>query len=629
MRTGRLALILSSLAMTALAFGPHKTLDDPYGICAHVSRGEIRYGAQSFERMKGAGIQWVRTDYDWDRIQKKEGGEWNFAHLDKLHGLMKAHGVNILPILVYDVPWARPAYKHMDKWLEYVTKVVTRYQHDLPYWEVWNEENLRGFWRDTPDGAAYAEMLKQTYKTIKAINPNLKVVYGGTAGVPYEYIEKSLAAGAGEYFDIFAIHPYQWRALPETMLGQYEKLQAIMDKYGVGNKPLWITEVGWSTALVRSRFKNVFNAGFKHLGIDCKNVTLALVSDERYKLGVGSIPTLRPMSFDDQFKGVKKITCDEIATLDPADYPILLPAMGEAFPVSKYMPAIRTYLSRGGTLYLPTGLPFYYDLKLKKDGTVQQIHVGDRYFKTIHGGWEVWWTVKGIPEQEKWMKPAPGFEKAFSTKGIRKTGRFFTKKYLQEGDEFIPLVSAGTDDYTSQIAAIYKLNSDGLKGAMVVSSFWGVHVESVPEDVQARHLPRTYLLAFASGIEKVFWYNLRASEHDLSEREHCFGIVHKDLSPKPAYVAFQAMNTMFPKGSTRPAMVEKEGRFVLNWQRPDGRNVWAVWHKDLTEKVQIDWDGDLVQSTDVYGKPRQVSKGELTIGPELQYFVGPSTLTIK
>ena len=221
----------------------------PYGICEHISRGgeHENYARKELPMIKGAGIQWVRTDFDWSGVEKRKG-EWNFKSLDETVGWAEANGINILPILDYDVAWATPAYKHLDEWLEYVRKTVTRYQSSLKYWEVWNEENGPGMWRDKPNPANYVILLKATYEEIKKINPDIKVLIGGFVGVPFEFIEGVYKAGGKDYFDIMNFHPYRAKS-PEAgqLYEDIRKLVALMEKYGDGNKPMWITEIGYAT----------------------------------------------------------------------------------------------------------------------------------------------------------------------------------------------------------------------------------------------------------------------------------------------------------------------------------------------------------------------------------------------
>ena len=602
-------------------------LDEAYGICAHVSRGEIKYAIPSFDRMNEAGMTWARTDYDWHRVQP-ERGKWVFDHLDALHRLAKEHRVKILPILGYNTKFAPVAWKDLDAWCEFVRRLAERYQNDLPHWEIWNEENLQGFWKDVPDGANYAKLLLATYKTIKAVNPKLTVVYGGTAGVPLKYIEDSLKAGAADGFDAIAIHPYKWTGIPEHMLKDFDDLKALLAKYGAAHKPIWITEVGWSTALAPKKHEGVFNAAFRHLGLKEKQSPIAVVYDSRYQLGVSS--TLRSPNYTGFFSGEHRITLDDIASLDPAAYPVLLPCLDESFPSTDYLPAIKAYLAKGGTVLLPAGLPFYYDLLRQPDGTITKKQVDDTFLPQLHMATETWWTKKGVPEKETYQKPGPAFEGQFTIQKLEPTWRFFTAENLKPGDEFVPLVSAGTDTYHSQIAAIYKLRSDGLNGNIIAASFSNF-IETVPEEVQARHLPRTYLLAFASGVEKVLWYNLRAAEWDIYEREACFGIVNAKVEPKPAFQTYKTLYALCPNGSTRPELTadKERNRYVVSWTNPDGQRCWAIWNSKQDETVRLAVKGDIARVLDDFGKPLPTPTDTLAIGTHIVYLVGPTSVTIE
>ncbi|MBO4528013.1 MAG: hypothetical protein J5743_10325, partial [Victivallales bacterium] len=520
-----LIICLSGLAATSHA----DRLQDPYAICAHVSRGELSVATDEFKRLSEIPVNWVRTDYDWGGIQRNQE-TWNYDHLDKLITLSKAANVNILPILDYDVKWAHPAYKNLDLWAEYVQKTVNRYAKDIRYWEVWNEQN--GFWDRPARGEDYTPLLKRSYETIKAIDPDLQVLYGGTAGVPFGYIEATLKAGAAPYFDIMNVHPYNWHGTPENMIPQLKQLKELMAKYGVAHKPIWITEIGWSTAEQNKQNDDAFIAAFKHLGIAEKKYPLAVVSDQKTAF-------LRTPSYGNHFfNGIRSVKLDEIAALSPAECPVLVPCGGEAFP-AKYHNALRAYMAKGGTIILPSGLPFYYDIQIQPDGSVKQVQVNDRDVASFHIAWTSWWTHKGTPERMTFAKAAAGFESLKADWKGNRDVRFLDGRNLKEGDKMTPIVLAGDKDFSAPIIALYELNSD-LKGNILVCTNMQIN-ECVPLETQAEDLPRTYLLAFALGIDRVFWYNFRSWEGDPTEREHHFGIVHRDLSQKPSFYTYQAL----------------------------------------------------------------------------------------
>jgi hypothetical protein len=57
---------------------------------------------------------------------------------------------------------------------------------------------------------------------------------------------------------------------------------------------------------------------------------------------------------------------------------------------------------------------------------------------------------------------------------------------------------------------------------------------SVTEEQQAAYLIRTYVIALASGAERVFWFNLQ-------DWEEYWGIVRQNFERKPAFDAYRAL----------------------------------------------------------------------------------------
>lgn len=97
------------------------------------------------------------------------------------------------------------------------------------------------------------------------------------------------------------------------------------------------------------------------------------------------------------------------------------------------------------------------------------------------------------------------------------------------------------------------------------------------QDEQARRIARIFLISYAYGIDKVLWYNLKSREKDDFYNEDHFGLLHKDLTPKPAFQAYKTLVAMCPSGSTRPTLEVRGKTYLSSWCRPDGKNVWAVW----------------------------------------------------
>ncbi len=166
--------------------------------------------------MRQADIGWARTDFDWTTVQPRQDGPWDYSLIDRTVQSAEEGGITILPILGYDVAWARPAYKHLDAWRQYVRNIVSRYKGRLHYWEVWNEPDLEQFWKDTPDAAHYTLLLKAAYEEIKAVDPSAQVLLGGVSGIPMDYLKGIYDAGGGAFFDIMNVHPYRYPLTPEA-----------------------------------------------------------------------------------------------------------------------------------------------------------------------------------------------------------------------------------------------------------------------------------------------------------------------------------------------------------------------------------------------------------------------------
>jgi hypothetical protein len=127
-------------------------------------------------------------------------------------------------------------------------------------YEVWNEPDENVFWHPGPDPVKYTAMLKAAYAGIKAGDPSAVVVAGPTTGNDYNWLESLYAAGAQGSFDVVSVHtdtsclasgPDQFyrengKLAQYTFLG-YRTVHDTMAAHGDGGKPIWMSELGWSS----------------------------------------------------------------------------------------------------------------------------------------------------------------------------------------------------------------------------------------------------------------------------------------------------------------------------------------------------------------------------------------------
>ena len=127
------------------------------------------------------------------------------------------------------------------------------------------------------------------------------------------------------------------------------------------------------------------------------------------------------------------------------------------------------------------------------------------------------------------------------------------------------------------------------------------------EELQAKFLPRTFLISFAYGIDKVFWYSHRSPENSISDKEDHYGIVHRDLSPKPAFYTYKTLIEMCPNGSTRPTLEIEDGLYISKWTRPDKSNVMALWSPEGSSNYSLrDFKSPIIY--DYMGNKTNISK---------------------
>jgi hypothetical protein len=254
MRTVLSAVLLSFLAAPTLAdLAPLQP--SPFGVCAL----KPRYAKESRDvwtvvdelanYLDDAGVRWDRAEITWDDVQQKPG-EWDWSFTDKMVAVYRKRGLSAFCLLQGKAPWmkAPPSTdEERSQFAEFVFQTVNRYKGDIRAWEIWNEPNIGTFWPQ-PDPASYAALLKAAYNAAKRADPACTVIMGGTSGVDIGFIEAALNAGGWDACDAVAIHPYSMAGSP-TSQGLPELLRQAKEavtRNGV-RKPLWNTEVGWTT----------------------------------------------------------------------------------------------------------------------------------------------------------------------------------------------------------------------------------------------------------------------------------------------------------------------------------------------------------------------------------------------
>jgi hypothetical protein len=232
-----------------------------------------------------AGLGVARATANWEVIEPLPpvpGGRhvYDWRATDALVSALAQAGVRLEPILAYAPEWARKdpqmrfsPPRDLGQYAAYAAAVASRYAAGGAFWkanpklkpvpldtvEIWNEQNTPLFWQPSPQPAAYADLYLAARRSIDAAVPTVRVLIGGLVG-PTQFPLTGSKPGSVNFIramfdarpqlagqiDGVAVHPYA--AEPQQAMAFVSQARRGLTELGEGSTPLFITEVGWTTA---------------------------------------------------------------------------------------------------------------------------------------------------------------------------------------------------------------------------------------------------------------------------------------------------------------------------------------------------------------------------------------------
>lgn len=247
----------------------------------------------------GADSQRLTLGWRWTEPYRDD---YRFESFDQVYRASLARGIRPL-ISVMFAPWwtwspeircdrfgaqcTYPPERAFDgEWREFLAIVAKRYPKALGI-EIWNEPNLRSFWKPSPDVARYTELLKQAYTAIKAVSPSMPVITGGFANAGTtedgtvslaDFTRGVYERGGKSYMDGIGFHPYG--AMPgrgDFIQRSFDRVRAVRNSFGDRSKPLWATEFGLTTT--GNPWPNVWTEQQQAEGLALHYKTIAAMPD--------------------------------------------------------------------------------------------------------------------------------------------------------------------------------------------------------------------------------------------------------------------------------------------------------------------------------------------------------------
>ena len=439
-------------------------------------------------------------------------------------------------------------------------------------------------------------MLKAGYEAAKRAGSPI-VYFGGTAGVPLDYIRKVYEAGGSPYFDAMNVHPYSHPYAPEGDLDlKLENLRALMAEYGDAGKPIVITEHGWPTHDATVKGASILLAGLKVARPERKvwrAVYAATAGEQQQSIAAAIEAILPPGSSCEACLGARLRERLAAGDVDAVIYPF-----DSSFPEDTF-DDVCEFVRRGGVLVDTGGAPMWRPCREVEPGRFERLGEdnGEKPLRArLRVDVDAWWLNATLPQEGRAFPTDAALAAGYKGDPAgERVSRFFTPRLLKEGDEMVPLLTlpsplSGASPETATrpavAACVLRFNSD-FKGAIVLSGDNPRGTAAATDEAgQARYLTRAMAIAFAKGVERYFWYEFRSVEEDPHYSEDHFGLTHADMTPKPAFDAYRAFVARRPAGSVQrhvPLRDAATGVWRSEWTRPDGTVAGVFWKPGETE----------------------------------------------
>jgi hypothetical protein len=118
-------------------------------------------------------------------------------------------------------------------------------------WQIWNEPNLKIFFKPKVSPRKYGKLVRISHSAIKHEDHGAKVLLAGMPGFGDFFAWRFLDAlyhvhGIKHDFDAVALHPYSPNV--HQLRQELSRMREVMKQHGDAHTPLWITEIGFGSA---------------------------------------------------------------------------------------------------------------------------------------------------------------------------------------------------------------------------------------------------------------------------------------------------------------------------------------------------------------------------------------------
>jgi hypothetical protein len=187
------------------------------------------------------GFGWMRERMRWSDVQPAPG-IFSWGKYDESASAEHLRDLNVCQ-LIGDAPGWSTADGKLNSYpkdlrdvYDFCRAAGKHFMGRVQAWEIWNEADISG-----QMASDYAALLKASYLGFKSSDANALVLQTSFALDASQFSDSLYRNGTPDYFDIFNWHVY---GDPDGYLSRANGHFESLAKFGISNKPSWLTEAG-------------------------------------------------------------------------------------------------------------------------------------------------------------------------------------------------------------------------------------------------------------------------------------------------------------------------------------------------------------------------------------------------
>lgn len=229
---------------------PALTVPKGLGVNIHF-RGEPR----DLDLIADAGFKFIRMDLTWEAVERKKGVyEFEKSGYDALTKGCSKRGIRILYILdysnrLYESDRSVRTEQGCRAFAAFAEAAAARYSGKGILWEIWNESNIKQFWKPQPSVDDYCKLVRAAANRLKKADNTGLVVAPATSTIPFVWLEKCFKKGLLKWIDALTVHPYRPQP-PETVIKDYARLRQLINRYAPKGRQIPVLSGEWGYSLI-------------------------------------------------------------------------------------------------------------------------------------------------------------------------------------------------------------------------------------------------------------------------------------------------------------------------------------------------------------------------------------------